>query len=388
MAEAFKNLIGPATVQAVSHHLRRVHRRFDTTSFEAQALDGLQALEFKARAQHLARALMAHLPEDFDACASLLEASLKRVPSLHFEHDPDDELGTLQTDDSGVAGWALWAYGEVIVQRGLPHPERALQALHAITQRFTAEFAIRPFIQAHPELAFNTLQRWLDDPSAHVRRLVSEGSRPRLPWGLRLQDLVRDPSPTLPLLQRLQGDPTEYVRRSVANHLNDIGKDHPELLVQWVRQHRDDTHPTRSRLLRHASRHLIKQGHAPMLDCWGVGAAFAGEVSLSVPRGTVRIGEALPLTIALTATGTAPQTLEVDLRVHHRKADGQLRPKVFKGKRLTLAAGERVSWTQSLSFKPVSTRTLYPGVQGVDVSINGQPHGWIEVTLKEPAPAR
>lgn len=360
MAEAFKNLIGPATVQAVSHHLRRVHRRFDTTSFEAQALDGLQDLEFKARAQHLARALMAHLPEDFDACAGLLEASLKRVPSLHFEHDPDDELGTLQTDDSGVAGWALWAYGEVIVQRGLPHPE----------------------------LAFNTLQRWLDDPSAHVRRLVSEGSRPRLPWGLRLQDLVRDPSPTLPLLQRLQGDPTEYVRRSVANHLNDIGKDHPELLVQWVRQHRDDTHPTRSRLLRHASRHLIKQGHVPMLDCWGVGAAFAGEVSLSVPRSTVRIGEVLPLTIALRATGTAPQTLEVDVRVHHRKADGQLRPKVFKGKRLTLAAGEGVSWTQSLSFKPVSTRTLYPGVQGVDVSINGQPHGWVELTLQEPALAR
>jgi hypothetical protein len=102
----------------------------------------------------------------------------------------------------------------------------------------------------------------------------------------------------------------------------------------------------------------------------------------------VRIGEVLPLTIALRASGTAPQTLEVDVRVHHRKADGQLRPKVFKGKRLTLAAGEGVSWTQSLSFKPVSTRTLYPGVQGVDVSINGQPHGWVELTLQEPALAR
>lgn len=385
MAEAFKNLIGPATVQAVSHHLRRVHRRFDKAGFEAQALDGLEALEFKARAQHLAQALMAHLPEDFDSCAGLLEASLKHVPTLRFEHDPDDELGTLQTDDSGVAGWALWAYGEVIVQRGLPHPERALQALHAITQRFTAEFAIRPFIQSHPQVAFPTLQRWASEPNAHVRRLVSEGSRPRLPWGLRLQDLVRDPSPTLPLLHQLQDDPAEYVRRSVANHLNDIGKDHPELLVNWVSQHRDDAHPTRSRLLRHASRHLIKQGHAPMLHCWGVGARFEGEVSLSVPRRTVRIGEVLPLTVTLTATGSASQALEADVRVHHRKADGQLRPKVFKGKRLTLAPGDQVSWTQSLSFRPVSTRTLYPGKQGVDVSINGQPHGWIELTLKDPA---
>jgi len=386
MAEAFKNLIGPATVQAVSHHLRRVHRRFDQNGFEAQALTGLEALEFKARAQHLARALMAHLPDDFDACAGVLESSLKRVPAQPFEHDPDDELGSLQTDDTGVAGWALWAYGEVIAQRGLDHPERALQALHAITQRFTAEFAIRPFIQAHPHAAFATLQRWLDDPSAHVRRLVSEGSRPRLPWGLRLQDLVRDPSPSLPLLTRLQGDPTEYVRRSVANHLNDIGKDHPDLLVQWVRQHRDDAHPTRSRLLRHASRHLIKQGHTSMLDCWGVGGAFVGEVTLSVPRRSVHIGETLPLTLTLSSTHAAPQLLEVDVRVHHRKADGQLRPKVFKGKRLTLQPGDQVSWSQSLSFKPVSTRTLYPGEQGVDVSINGQPHGWINLTLKGPAP--
>lgn len=381
MAEAFKNLIGPTTVQAVSHHLRRVHRRFDQAGFEAQALAGLEALEFKARAQHLARALMTHLPEDVDSCCGLLEASLKCVPAPRFDHDPDKELGTLQTDDTGVAGWALWAYGEVVAQRGLAQPERALQALHAITQRFTAEFAIRPFIQTHPERVFPVLRRWADDPSSHVRRLVSEGSRPRLPWGLRLQDLVRDPSPSLPLLQQLQSDPTEYVRRSVANHLNDIGKDHPDLLVQWVHQHRDDAQPARTRLLRHASRHLIKQGHAAMLCSWGVGSQFNGMVSLSVPRRTVRIGETLPLTITLCAAGAATQTLEVDVRVHLRKADGQLRPKVFKGKRLTLRSGEQLSWKQPLPFKPVSTRTLYPGIQGVEVSVNGRPHGWVELML-------
>lgn len=386
MAEAFKNLIGPTTVRAVSHHLRRVHRRFDQAGFEAQALAGLEALEFKARAQHLAQALMAHLPEDFDRCAGLLEASLKHVPPPRFEHDPDKELGALRTDDTGVAGWALWAYGEVVAQRGLEQPERALQALHAITQRFTAEFAIRPFIQAHPERVFPILERWLDEPSAHVRRLVSEGSRPRLPWGLRLQGLVRDPSPTLPLLHRLQDDPAEYVRRSVANHLNDIGKDHPELLVGWVSRHRDDGHANRTRLLRHASRHLIKQGHTPMLACWGVGASFEGEVNLAVSRRTAHIGEVLPVTVTLHATGPQPQTLEVDVRVHYRKADGQLRPKVFKGRRLALHPGEQISWTQSVSFKPVSTRALYPGTQGIDVAVNGQPLGWLEITLKGQAP--
>ena len=128
MAEAFKNLIGPTTVLAVSHHLRRVHPRFDHGGFEAQALTGLETLEFKARAQHLAQALMAHLPEDFDRCAGLLEASLKRVPAPRFDHDPDKELGSLQTDDSGVAGWALWAYGEVIAQRSKSSGRCAMSA--------------------------------------------------------------------------------------------------------------------------------------------------------------------------------------------------------------------------------------------------------------------
>lgn len=382
MAEPFKNLIGPAVVQAVSHHLRRVDRAFDSNRFEALALAGLDALAFKARAEHLAAALLATLPDDFDACATWLERSLKPVPTPRREHDPDAELGSLATDESGVGGWALWAYGEVVVQRGLQHPERALQALHAFTQRFTAEFAIRPFFVAHPEVVLRTLHTWQHDDSAHVRRLVSEGSRPRLPWGLRLQSLVQDPSPTLPLLQTLQHDPSEYVRRSVANHLNDIGKDHPGVLVDWVSRHRTAAGPDHLRLLRHASRHLIKQGHAPMLAAWGVGQAFEGDVSLSLASGRVRVGEVAELTVTLRSRSARTQELEVDVRVHFRKADGQLRPKAFKGRRLRLPAGEQVSWVQKLSFKPVSTRPLYPGLQQVDVQVNGQASSALPIELQ------
>ena len=116
-------------------------------------------------------------------------------------------------------------------------PERGLAALQAMTQRLTAEFAIRPFIVRHPALVFETLAHWTRDRSAHVRRLCSEGSRPRLPWGLRLNALIDDPSPTLPILAALQDDPSEYVRRSVANHLNDIAKDHPALVAGWLATH-------------------------------------------------------------------------------------------------------------------------------------------------------
>ncbi|HMO49182.1 MAG TPA: hypothetical protein PKB14_24560 [Rubrivivax sp.] len=112
----------------------------------------------------------------------------------------------------------VWPLGEFVVRRGDAMPQRALRTLHALTQRHTAEWAVRPFIERHPELSFATLAAWAADPSPHVRRLVSEGSRPRLPWGLQLKALILDPSPALPLLRALQDDPSAYVRRSVANH--------------------------------------------------------------------------------------------------------------------------------------------------------------------------
>jgi len=372
MAEPFKNLINAEVVRQVGHHLGRVWPAFPRARFEQLALDDLEALEFKARALHLCAALAQTLPERFAHAAEVLEASLKQVPPPRREHDPDKDLGALRTDESGVAGWALWAYGEYVARHGLAEPERALQALHAFTQRFTAEFAIRPLIVAHPELCFATLKRWVDDPSAHVRRLVSEGSRPRLPWGLRLQALVADPSPTLPLLAQLQDDPSAYVRRSVANHLNDIAKDHPHQVVAWVRTHLPDAPATREKLLRHACRSLIKQGHAETLAAWGLGTPFEGTVALQLGTDQLAIGEALPIRVVLQSQAAGPQELVLDYRVHHLKANGERAPKTFKGKRFALAAGEPWHWAKQHSFKPVTTRTLYPGPHQIDICINGQ----------------
>lgn len=373
MAEPFKNLIGPQVVAQTSHHLARAWPGFDREHFDAMALDGLQGLAFKARALHLCQALQHTLPENFDHAAAILEGSLKQIPPPVHAHDPDGALGELRTDETGVAGWALWAYGEYVARQGLTHPERALACLHAITQRFTAEYAIRPFIVAHPALCFATLQRWAHDPSAHVRRLVSEGSRPRLPWGLRLQALVKDPGPTLPLLQHLQDDPSEYVRRSVANHLNDIAKDHPDIVVDWVHTWLPQAPASRRKLLRHACRSLIKQGHAGALSAWGLGAAFKGRAVLHLGAHQVRVGQAMAIEVRLEPTGQGPQPLELDYRVHHLKANGTSAPKTFKGKRLTALPGEAIHWCKQHSFKPVSTRTLYPGPHRIDICLNGQP---------------
>lgn len=364
--EPFKNLIHAGLVQRMGGHLQRAWPDFDAARFERVAVEGLDALELKARAMQIADALQATLPEDFEHAARILEAAL--APPW-----PDDRLGSDDPCQAGLEGWALWPAGEFVARQGLHDPARGLRALHALTQRFSAEFAIRPFIATHPESVFPILQRWTRDPSAHVRRLVSEGSRPRLPWGLQLQSLVADPSPTQPLLQALQDDVSPYVRRSVANHLNDIAKDHPQRVVDWVRTHGGASAPDeRVRLLRHASRTLIKRGEPAMLAAWGLGRPLQGQVTMQLSPARLSLGQSLTIDLTVLSSSRRPQALVIDYAVHHVKADGQLSPKVFKGWNLDLAAGEQRLLRKSHAVRPITTRRYYPGRHLLDVRINGQ----------------
>lgn len=182
----------------------------DAAAFAADAAGGLDALELMDRARHIAAALDRHLPAPFPAAAAAIEAALS---------DPE------------LTSWAALPLGLFAADRGLDDPAVALPLLATLTPRFSSEFAIRPFLVRDQAGTLTVLRRWTDDPDEHVRRLVSEGTRPRLPWGMRLQALVADPSPAIALLDRLADDPSPYVRLSVANHLGDIAKDHPALAV-------------------------------------------------------------------------------------------------------------------------------------------------------------
>lgn len=367
MAEPFKNLINAALVRQAAPHLARSLPRFDAPRFVALASEGLGALEMKARALRICSALEATLPADFNAAAGALEAALA-PPDAGDAGDTDVPPPGLQ---QGLRGWILWPVGEYIARHGQAQPERALQALHALTQRFTAEFAIRPFIVQHPALVFGTLQRWARDPSAHVRRLVSEGSRPRLPWGLQLKGLIADPGPTLPLLRQLQDDPSEYVRRSVANHLNDIAKDHPALMARWLAEHLPEAPAPRRALLRHASRTLIKAGDAAVLQAWGLGTAFKGQARLTLTPDTLALGEAVTLSLQLQSTAARSQTLAIDYAVHHVKAHGGTTAKVFKGWQITLPPGGAVTLVKRHSMRVITTRRYHAGRHGLAVQING-----------------
>lgn len=362
--EPFKNLINTRLIDAAAAQFGAAWPAFDRKRFLREAGTGLDALEMKARAMQICAALENTLPADFAAAAAVLRPVLQ--------------------GDAALEGWILWPVGEYIARRGQLHPDVALQLLHALTQRFTAEFAIRPFIVQQPDHVFATLARWVDDPSEHVRRLVSEGSRPRLPWGLRLQRLVEDPTPALPLLLALQDDTSEYVRRSVANHLNDIAKDHPGLVADWLEQHLPAASKERRALLRHASRTLIKQGDKRVLQAWGLGRKLRGSAVLTVKPAKVLLGDSVSFTLVVTSTSPQPQKLAIDYTVHHVKADGGTSPKVFKGWTLELPPKTSVTLTKRHSMKPITTRRYHAGHHAVDVQVNGEPVASAGFTLKLP----
>jgi 3-methyladenine DNA glycosylase AlkC len=355
--EPFKNAFDQAAVSKLAERVRAAYPAFEIEAFTRQAAAGLDALELKARVDHLAHALRAHLPEEVTVALQIL------VDTLGAPFDPDvPNSGSFQV-------WPLTAF---VAHYGLDHPEASLDALHAMTQRFSGEFAIRPFLKLHPERTLARLRQWVEDPSAHVRRLVSEGTRTRLPWGERLPAFIADPSPVLPLIEALRSDPSEYVRRSVANHLNDLAKDHPALVVDITRRWAaEEAGAERGRLVRHALRTLVKAGDPRALAVLGFDAEVQVEVLDLQVSAVVQLGEGLDVSCALHNPGSTEVAVVLDLVVHHVKANGGRSPKVFKWTKVTLGPGETRQVKRRHPMRPVSIRRFYPGVHRVEVQVNG-----------------
>ena len=228
------------------------------------------------------------------------------------------------------------------------------------------------------------MQTWTADPSVHVRRLASEGSRPRLPWGLRLQALVSDPSPTAPILEALRDDPELYVRKSVANHLNDVTKDHPEWVLDRLSDWRIEASEDRRWIAKHACRTLIKRGHPRALGLFGFGQKPQVEAALRVAPARLCLGDTLVLSARLTSASKRAQRLAVDYVVHYVRAGGGRSAKVFKWTEIELPAGGALELVKKQTLRDFSTRRHYEGRHRVELQVNGHRLAEAAFDLKRP----
>lgn len=364
--EPFKNNISPELVTVTGYHLDRHLPSFDRGAYETAILSRLDALELKERAQLIADETHKVLPAALGERYRILEAMLYPLEGVGID---------APSDESGIRGWGLMPLTRIVGEHGLEDFEASLALLKEMTKRATAEFDVRPFLDADQDRALNIMTPWVRDESVHVRRLVSEGTRPRLPWGMQLKKLIADPAPSLPLLEALKDDPEEYVRRSVANHLNDIAKDHPDLVAGIAAKWLTNADRNREKLVRHACRTLIKQGHSGVLEAFGLGPPEITLASFAVRTPVVDYGSSLAFDIEITSKSPKSQSLVIDYVVHFRKANGTLAPKVFKWTMATLEPGATLALARKHPIRPITTRVYYPGEQAVCLRINGQDFG-------------
>ena len=339
-------------VEDIATRLALVESDFDPEGFVADLMAALPELELKPRIEAIARRIAAGLPDNYPTALEAVVAVARAEPPI-----------------AGFAAWPLCTFVEIF---GVDDPDVSLPAMEHLTKRASCEFAIRPFLQAHWDVAYARLVEFTANEDEAVRRLPSEGTRPRLPWGMRVPRLLEDPGPGLDLIARLRNDQSETVRRSVANHLNDVAKDHLDLVVATAREWVAADPPVERRMLAHALRTLVKAGNPGALEVLG----FTTEASLdvigfSVTPDVVAMGDHITLEAQLRSTAAADQHLVVDFVIHHVNASGSTSPKVFKWKTVTIAPGETLALRKRRMIQQASTRTYRAGTHRVELQVAG-----------------
>ena len=353
-----KDGLSEAAVDRIIDVLQAAGAQFCAESFQRDALSPLDQLELKDRVRHLITVMSVYLPPSFPEAADIL-CNIK-------EHWPE-------SDQDHEYYFAAWPIVDYVAKYGLNHPKIALPLLRYLTPIFTAEFAIRVFLEVHAEETYNQMLMWCLDSNEHVRRLASEGMRPRLPWAKQLPQYIKNPAPVIALLENLKDDPSDYVRRSVANNLNDISKDHPELVIETCKSWQADKVAARAWIIRHATRTLVKRGHPKVFSL--LGYTSKPQLSAKPPALSTRhlmLGEPLGIEVNISSRSSEKQYVVVDYAVHYIKANGQSSAKVFKWKNLRLKPQQSITLEKAHPFKKVTTRRHYSGTHKIELLINGK----------------
>jgi 3-methyladenine DNA glycosylase AlkC/hemin uptake protein HemP len=353
-------LFNPTKVQLITDSIQSVYPDFEAEKFQQVVVQKFSELELKQRIIWIRECLKTFLPDTYETALKIL---LKSLPP---ELDPE------KTDDD--FGDFIWApYSDFVAYYGCEakYFDLSMAALKTMTKRFSVEDSIRYFINKFPEKTIDELEKWSSEKNYHIRRLVSEGTRPKLPWS---QKINISPQSSIQLLDNLFADKTRYVTRSVANHLNDISKTDPDLvlakLTQWKKSARQ-TEAEINFIINHSLRTLIKKGHKETMIFLGFDPDPNIEINnLTLKKQTILIGESLNFSFDITSKNS--QNLIIDYVIHFQKKSGQLSPKVFKLKKISLEANQTISINKSHPLRIMSTRKLYPGEHKVSIQVNGK----------------
>lgn len=345
----------PPFWQGLATHLRVILPAFDGIAFQQEVCNALwPSLELKQRIRRIATSLRPHLAPHYPAAVAQLTVFARHL----LDQQP------------AVNSFAYLFLADFVEEYGLDHLDASLEAFPILTQVMSCEFAVRPFLVRYPQTMLTAMQAWADHENVHVRRLASEGSRPRLPWGMGLPAFKKDPSPTLPILAHLKADPSEYVRRSVANHLNDISKDHPEVVLaiaqSWIGQHAET-----DKLLKHALRGLLKAGHPTALALFGFKQLKGVAVTGLRCQAQVAIGGDWEFQFDLVVDSAQAQQLRLEFGIDYVKANGNSSRKIFQLREAIFAPG-KYAIAKRHSFLERTTRKHHAGRHAVAILVNGQ----------------
>ncbi len=367
MAEPFKNMYNEEFFNRFMKDLKVVIPDLDTRSFVSQIMDDeWEKKELKQRTSHITAVLKKFLPTTYK------EAIVKILELLaHIEKtQPDSSI----IDDTKFglmleSGWILDNYVE---QFGLDDYETSVEAIERITQFTSCEFSVRPFIIKYPNEMMMQMLAWSDHEHWGVRRLASEGCRPRLPWAMALPHLKKDPASIIPILENLKNDPARFVRLSVANNLNDIAKDNPEIVVDLAKKWCGESTEI-DWIIKHGCRTLLKQGNPQIMELFGLGSVkniSIDNFQISTPK--VKVGDSLEFSFDLVNNNKRKSKIRLEYGVYYQKSNGTLSKKVCKISEKEYAENSTRQISRKHSFKVVTTRKLHLGLHQVSIIINGK----------------
>lgn len=351
-----KDIYSKAFYERLAFSLEKVVPNFAAEKFMQAILPPeFVQMEWKERMQHTTQTLHLFMPANYAESAALLEPVIAQ----------------LKRDGFGGHQLEFMFLPDYIAVYGLADFENSVKALELVTQYISAEFAVRPFLLKYGLQMTDQMLKWSTHPNHHVRRFASEGSRPRLPWAMAIPDLKNNPMPLLPILENLKNDPHEYVRRSVANSLNDITKDNPTVVVELAKKWKGLSKETDA-IIKHACRTLLKKGHPEILNFYGLDATNLAITAFEIETPKVKVGDSVAFAFTLENNDTIARYIRLEYTVYYLKQNGTLAGKVFKISEKTYQAGEKVRVNRKQSFKLITTKKFYLGHHKLSIMMNGK----------------